>query len=189
MTGTVRKALALAALFALGAGCGTDVAPARTTSFAPATSSASTTPAVTSAATAFPVTLAALAEHPCRALDEKQLAELLVLDGQSQEGGERQTGFRQCQWTAAQGALLFGPHPALDMTADPRVADLEPGTLAGHRTLLGVDTARDRCMMYVAVAEGKSSFQVAIDPQGRHLGMLGCDIIKRLATTVLGNLA
>ncbi|MFI5592287.1 DUF3558 family protein [Amycolatopsis sp. NPDC051758] len=185
MTGTVRKALALAALCTLGAGCGTDDAPA------PTTSSASTTPPVTptTSAVVFPVTLAALAEHPCRALDEKQLAELLVLDGQSQEGGEEQTGFRQCQWTAAQGALLFGPHPALDMTADPRVADLEPGTLAGHRTLLGVDTTRDRCMMYVAVAEGKSSFQVAIHPQGQNLGMLGCDIIKRLATTVLGNLA
>lgn len=175
--------MALAALLALSAGCSADDAPAP----APVP----TTPPVMSTTIATPLrlTLDALAKHPCRALDEKQMADLLVLDGQSQEGGEQETGFRQCQWTAAQGALLFGPHPAFDMTVDPRVADLEPGELDGHRTMLGVDTTRDRCMMYVAVAEGQSSFQVAIHPEGQNLGMLGCEIIKRLAATILGNLA
>ncbi|AXB42349.1 hypothetical protein A4R43_07265 [Amycolatopsis albispora] len=135
------------------------------------------------------MTLEALAEHPCQALDEQEMADLFVIEGQSREGGEQETGFRQCQWHSARGTLLFGPHPGFDMTADPRVADLEPGELDGHRTMLGVDTSRDRCMMYVAVTEGQSSFQVAIHPQGQQLGMLGCDIIKQLATKILGNLA
>jgi hypothetical protein len=55
--------------------------------------------------------------------------------------------------------------------------------------MLGVNSALDRCMMYVAVTD-QQSFQVAIFPQeGQHLGMAGCDTIKQLATAILHNLS
>jgi hypothetical protein len=177
-------ALLVAAAVLLSAGCGPDRTPSPTK---PAPTTSSVAPTTTTAPVS--LTLADLAAHPCRGLTDEQMNKLLVLPGQSQEGGEQETGFRQCQWVTVQGQLLFGPHPTFDMTADPRVADLEPGDLDGHRTMLGVDDSRDSCMMYVSVA-AQQSFQVAIFPDAdQHMGMGGCDLIKELAGYVLTNLA
>ncbi len=153
--------------------------------------SASATSRVSSTAQAAPLrlTLAELAQHPCRALGQNQMADLGVTDDQPQEGGEQETGFRQCRWQTARASLLFGAHPSVDMTKDPQIAQLEPGQLDGHRTMLGVNSALDRCMMYVAVHD-QQSFQVAIFPQdGQHLGTAGCDTIKQFATAILHNLS
>jgi hypothetical protein len=153
----------------------------------PPVSATSTVSSTTGAAPPH-LTLAELAQHPCRALDQKQMADLGVTDNQPQEGGEQETGFRQCRWQTARASLLFGAHPSADMTRDPQIAQLEPGQLDGHRTMLGVNSALDRCMMYVAVHD-QQSFQVAIFPrEGQHLGTAGCDTIKQLATAILHNL-
>jgi hypothetical protein len=180
-------ALLTAAALLCGAGCGGSPDRTPTSAATPAPTTSSVVPTTTAAPAK--LTLADLAQHPCRGLTDEQMNKLLVIPTQSQEGGEQETGFRQCQWGTVQGQLLFGPHPTLDMTADPRVADLEPGDLDGHRTMLGVDTSRDSCMMYVSVAD-QQSFQVAILPDAdQHLGMGGCDLIKELAGYVLANLA
>jgi hypothetical protein len=159
-------------------------------SHAPSSASVSATSSVSTAHAAPPhLTLGELAQHPCRALDQKQMADLLVTDDQPQEGGEQEAGFRQCRWLTARASLLFGAHPSADMTKDPQIAQLEPGQLDGHRTMLGVNSALDRCMMYVAVND-QQSFQVAIFPQeSQYLGMAGCDIVKQLATAILHNLS
>lgn len=163
----------LAATAAVSAACGA----ADRHSQPPPSASASATTAVTSTThpASLHVTLDELAQHPCRALDQQQLADLRVTDNQPQEGGEQEAGFLQCRWETAQGSLLFGAHPSTDVTADPEIARLEPGQLDGHRTMLGVDSALDRCMIF---------------PQaGAQLGMAGCDIIKQLAAAVLQNLS
>lgn len=114
-----------------------------------------------------------------------------MLADQGREGGEQESGFRQCRWETVHGWLFFAAHPAVDLTSDARIAQLEPGKLDGHRTMLGVNSARNSCMMYVAFVAHHSSLQLRFDglvgPPGA--APASCDVTKHVAALILDNLS
>lgn len=124
---------------------------------------------------------AELAEQPCQALTDEDIAALDAYDTSEED----MDGDLSCRWGLPGWLVSFTAYPTVDHTADPHNQDLNPTVIAGRMALAGYRLNGPACIMYVATGSGQS-FRLHITRfSNAYTEDHSCDVAIKVATAIV----